>query len=86
MFVPIGVFYMHRGFFAKAMEERPDDLLSHKYSRSVVAVYNAACAFVGMMENLYSLEPKLSERLWFLFGHVFSCGVGVFLLGKSLLC
>jgi hypothetical protein len=67
---------MHRGFFAKALEEFPDDPLASKYSASVYAAYNTACTFVAMMQNLYSQQPVLTERLFFLFGHVFSCAVG----------
>jgi hypothetical protein len=70
---------MHRGFFAKAMEENPDDPLASRYSPSVLAVYNAACAYIGVSESFHSRYPVLVDRMWFIYEHVFSCAVGNFL-------
>jgi len=65
------LFYMHRGFFARAIEDCPDDPLGSKYAPSVLAVYNSACSFVGLIKSLFSQQPILTERMWFLFTHVF---------------
>ncbi|KAH9989851.1 fungal-specific transcription factor domain-containing protein [Russula vinacea] len=46
------LFYMHRGFFARAIEDSPDD-----------------------PSKLFSQQPALTERMWFLFTHVFSCAI-----------
>jgi hypothetical protein len=67
---------MHRGFFAKALEEFPDDPLASECAPSVIAAYNTACRFVRMTKSLHSQQPVLTERLWHLYGHVFSCAVG----------
>ena len=32
------IFYMHRGFFARAIEDHPDDPLGSKYAASVLAI------------------------------------------------
>ena len=72
---PTALFYMHRGFFARAIEDSPDDPLGSKYAPSVLAVYNGACSFVGLVRSLFSQQPALTERMWFLFTHVFSCAV-----------
>ncbi|KAF8498708.1 fungal-specific transcription factor domain-containing protein [Russula emetica] len=69
------LFYMHRGFFARAIEDSPDDPLGSKYAPSVLAVYNGACSFVGLVRSLFSQQPALTERMWFLFTHVFSCAI-----------
>lgn len=69
------LFYMHRGFFARAIEDSPDDPLGSKYAPSVLAVYNSACSFVGLIKSLFSQQPVLTERMWFLFTHVFSCAI-----------
>ena len=69
------IFYLHRGFFAKAVEDHPDDPLGSKYAPSFLAAYNSACSFVGLVKSLYSQHPRLTERMWFLFTHVFSCSV-----------
>ncbi|EGO22241.1 hypothetical protein SERLADRAFT_440265 [Serpula lacrymans var. lacrymans S7.9] len=71
----ITLFYMHRGFFARAIEENPDDPLGSKYSPSVLAAYSSACSFVGLIESLFAQQPALTERMWFLFTHVFSCAI-----------
>ncbi|TFY61761.1 hypothetical protein EVJ58_g4311 [Rhodofomes roseus] len=71
----ITIFYMHRGFFASALQELPDDPLGHKYAPSVLAAYNSACSYVGLIKSMYSQYPKLVERMWFYLTHVFSCGI-----------
>ncbi|KAI0331503.1 hypothetical protein GY45DRAFT_1345320 [Cubamyces sp. BRFM 1775] len=69
------LFYLHRGFFARALEESPGDPLGSKYAPSVLAAYTCACSFVGLARSLYSQHPGLTERMWFLFTHVFSCSI-----------
>jgi hypothetical protein len=71
----ITLFYMHRGFFAQALEDCPSDQMGSKYSPSVLAAYGSATAFVGLIESLYNQHPALTERMWFLFTHVFSCAI-----------
>lgn len=71
------LFYLHRGFFAKALEDLPGDPLGSKYAPSVLAAYNSACSFIGLIRSLYSQHPRLTERMWFLFTHVFSCAVRI---------
>ena len=66
---------MHRGFFAQAMEDSPTDPMGSKYSPSVLAAYGSATTFVGLIESLFNQHPQLTERMWFLFTHVFSCAV-----------
>ncbi|KAF8801279.1 hypothetical protein BYT27DRAFT_7235766 [Phlegmacium glaucopus] len=71
----ITLFYMHRGFFAQALEDCPNDPMGSKYSPSVLAAYGSATAFVGLVESLFNQHPALTERMWFLFTHVFSCAI-----------
>lgn len=71
---------MHRGFFARAVEENSDDPLGSRFSPSVLAVYSSACSFVGLIESLFSQQAGLTERMWFLFMHVFSCSVSHMLI------
>ncbi|OBZ66409.1 putative zinc transporter cis4 [Grifola frondosa] len=73
----ISLFYLHRGFFARAIEDHPEDPLGSKYAPSVLAAYNSACSFVGLIKSLYSQHPGLTERMWFLFTHVFSCTIAL---------
>jgi hypothetical protein len=67
---------MHRGFFAQALEDHPNDPMGSKYAQSVLAAYNSACSFVGLILSLFSQHPALTERMWFLFSHgeiIFFC-------------
>ncbi|KAI0788807.1 fungal-specific transcription factor domain-containing protein [Abortiporus biennis] len=56
----ISIFYLHRGFFAKAVEDHPEDPLGSKYAPSFLAAYNSACSFVGLVKSLYSQHPGLT--------------------------
>jgi len=69
---------MHRGFFARAFEDSPQDPMSSKYAQSVLAAYTSACSFVGLITSLWKQHQVLSERMWFLFTHVFSCAASHF--------
>ncbi|KAF5355307.1 hypothetical protein D9758_005988 [Tetrapyrgos nigripes] len=71
----ISLFYMHRGFFARALEDNPQDPMASKYAPSVLAAYTSACSFVGLIGSLWKQHPALTERMWFLFTHVFSCAI-----------
>ncbi|KJA18056.1 hypothetical protein HYPSUDRAFT_45638 [Hypholoma sublateritium FD-334 SS-4] len=71
----MSLFYMHRGFFAQALEDSPTDPMGSKYSPSVLAAYGSATSFVGLIESLFNQHPQLTERMWFLFTHVFSCAI-----------
>ncbi|KAI0343138.1 hypothetical protein BDW22DRAFT_1329008 [Trametopsis cervina] len=71
----ITIFYLHRGFFARAIEDNPEDALASKYAHSVLSAYNSASTFVGLVKSLHSQLPRLTERHWFLFTHVFSCAI-----------
>ncbi|KAL0953461.1 hypothetical protein HGRIS_004693 [Hohenbuehelia grisea] len=71
----ITLFYMHRGFFARALEDQPADPMGSPFAPSVLAAYTSACTFVGLIESLYKQHSTLAERMWFLFTHVFSCSI-----------
>ncbi|KAF8627682.1 hypothetical protein AX15_004301 [Amanita polypyramis BW_CC] len=69
------LFYMHRGFFARALEDNPTDPMASKYAESVLAAYRGACTFVGVIEGLFNQHQALLERMWFFFTHLFSCAI-----------
>ena len=58
--------YMHRGFFAKAIEDNPKDPLGSSYGTSVIAAYRSAGSLVALMRNLHTQLKEPSERIWFL--------------------
>ncbi|KAF5336144.1 hypothetical protein D9611_006191 [Ephemerocybe angulata] len=71
----ITLFYMHRGYFAQALEDNSTDPMGSKYASSVFAAHRSAMTFVALIESLYKQQPQLTERMWFLFTHVFSCAI-----------
>ncbi|KAF9078131.1 fungal-specific transcription factor domain-containing protein [Rhodocollybia butyracea] len=67
--------YLHRSFFARALTDHPKDPLGSPYGTSVIAAYRSAGSLVALMRNLHSQLKDLSERIWFLWTHMFSCAI-----------
>jgi hypothetical protein len=68
---------MHRGFFARAVNDHAKDPLGSPYGSSFIAAYRSAGSLVALVQNIHSQLKELSERMWFLWTHLFSCSVGV---------
>jgi hypothetical protein len=71
----MNLLYLHRSFFARAINEHPKDPLGSPYGTSVIAAYRSAGSLVAMMRNLYTQLKEPCERIWFLWTHMFSCSV-----------
>ncbi|EJD07479.1 uncharacterized protein FOMMEDRAFT_115738 [Fomitiporia mediterranea MF3/22] len=71
----MNLLYMHRGFFARAISDNPKDPLGSPYGTSVIAAYRSAGSLVALVRDLDSQLPEPTERLWFLWTHLFSCAV-----------
>lgn len=67
--------YLHRSFFARAVTDHPKDPLGSPYGTSVIAAYRSAGSLVALMRNLHTQLKEPSERVWFLWTHMFSCAV-----------
>jgi hypothetical protein len=63
--------YLHRSFFARAVSDHPEDPLSSTYGTSVIAAYRSAGSLVALMRDLHSQLKDPSERMWFLWTHMF---------------
>ena len=74
---PIDLLYMHRGFFARAISDHPKDPLGSPYGGSFIAAYRSAGSLVALVRNIHSQLKELTERMWFLWTHLFSCSVSV---------
>ncbi|KAJ4494166.1 fungal-specific transcription factor domain-containing protein [Lentinula lateritia] len=67
-------FYMHRGFFIRAMNEKPENPVEHHpYGESVQTIYDSACICVGLMRSLFRQQPLIMQRFPYFFDHIFSC-------------
>lgn len=71
----ITIFYMHRGYFARSLEENQEDPLGGRYGPSVLAAHSTACSFINLIKSLHSQQPMMAERTWFFLTHVFSCSI-----------
>nr|GAT44715.1 predicted protein [Mycena chlorophos] len=71
----MNLLYLHRSFFARAISDHPKDPLGSPYGTSVIAAYRSAGSLVALMRNLHSQVTELSERIWFLWTHMFSCAI-----------
>ncbi|KAL0953455.1 hypothetical protein HGRIS_004688 [Hohenbuehelia grisea] len=67
--------YLHRSFFARAVSDHPKDPLGSPYGTSVIAAYRSAGSLVALMRNLHTQLKETSERIWFLWTHMFSCAI-----------
>lgn len=71
----MNLLYLHRSFFARAMSDHPKDPLASPYGTSVIAAYRSAGSLVALMRNLHNQLKEPSERMWFLWTHMFSCAI-----------
>ncbi|KAJ7224484.1 fungal-specific transcription factor domain-containing protein, partial [Mycena pura] len=71
----MNLLYLHRSFFARAISDHPKDPLGSPYGTSVIAAYRSAGSLVALMRNLHSQLKEASERIWFLWTHMFSCAI-----------
>ncbi|KAF4610658.1 hypothetical protein D9613_006789 [Agrocybe pediades] len=71
----MNLLYLHRSFFARAISDHPKDPLGSPYGTSVIAAYRSAGSLVAMMRNLHTQLKEPSERMWFLWTHMFSCAI-----------
>ncbi|PFH45913.1 hypothetical protein AMATHDRAFT_70926 [Amanita thiersii Skay4041] len=71
----MNLLYLHRSFFARAISDHPKDPLGSPYGTSVLAAYRSAGSLVALMRNLHTQLTEPSERIWFLWTHMFSCAI-----------
>lgn len=70
--------YLHRSFFAQALNETPEDPLKSKYAQSVLAAFRCALYITSSVRALYSQAP-LCLRYYMFWSHAFSASVRCFL-------
>ncbi|KAG6330355.1 hypothetical protein ID866_8734, partial [Astraeus odoratus] len=78
----MNLLYLHRTFFAMALTDHPKDPLGSSYGTSVIAAYRSAGSLVALVRNLHTQLKEPSERIWFLWTHMFSCAVSPIVLGS----
>ncbi|TFK56434.1 hypothetical protein OE88DRAFT_16711 [Heliocybe sulcata] len=72
--------YLHRGYFAQALQESPEDPLRHKYGTSVMAAYRSAYRLIIGLRDLFNLYAKPLSRMTIAWSHLFSGAIVMSLL------
>ncbi|KXN89689.1 hypothetical protein AN958_05229 [Leucoagaricus sp. SymC.cos] len=67
--------YIHRCFFAHAIETHPADPIKSQYAPSFLAGYRSACTILGSVRKQFMLFPRQIARFWVLWTHAFSATV-----------
>jgi hypothetical protein len=74
------LFFVHKSYFVQALREAPTNLLSHKYTPSVLAVYRSALRLIGTIRGIY-LTHKEVGVVWVVWSMVFSSCVSIPIFG-----
>jgi len=67
--------YIHRCFYAHAIETHPADPMKSQYGPSFSAGYNSACTILRSVTKQFMLFPRQIVRFWVLWTHGFSATV-----------
>ncbi|KAI5121634.1 hypothetical protein M0805_001163 [Coniferiporia weirii] len=67
--------YIHRGYFAKALLEHPQDPLQSPYSHSYLSAHRAALSMLKVVREHFILFPNLVSRFWSFWSHAFSATI-----------
>ena len=70
--------YVHRGYFAMALNDFPTDPLRSQYAPSFLAGYRSACSLLSEMRDQFNKFPVQIARFWVLWTHAFSATVESF--------
>ncbi|KAG2011562.1 hypothetical protein CC2G_011664 [Coprinopsis cinerea AmutBmut pab1-1] len=64
--------YIHRSYFAQALQQKPDNPLHHKYAASVMATYRAATRLIASLRSLYAVHQSPTGHCWYFWSGIFS--------------
>ncbi|KAG5643330.1 hypothetical protein DXG03_001180 [Asterophora parasitica] len=67
--------YIHRCFFAHAINSHPQDPIKSQYAPSFLAGYRSACTILASLKQQFTLFPAQIARFWVLWTHAFSASV-----------
>ncbi|KAF7325243.1 Fungal-trans domain-containing protein [Mycena kentingensis (nom. inval.)] len=67
--------YIHRCFFAHAIQNHPNDPIKSPYAPSFLAGYRSACDLLSSIRTQFKLFPAEIARFWVLWTHGFSSAI-----------
>ncbi|TFK28831.1 hypothetical protein FA15DRAFT_664908 [Coprinopsis marcescibilis] len=71
----LALLYIHRNYFAQAIQQYPENPLRSPYAPSFLATYRCASGIIKSCMNYYKKFPQLSGRWWGIWTHLFSAAV-----------
>ncbi|TFK56423.1 hypothetical protein OE88DRAFT_1649697 [Heliocybe sulcata] len=67
--------HLHRGYFAQAIQDNPEEPLKHKYGMSAIAVYRSAYRIIKYLDELYAESPYPIERMSLAWSHALTSSI-----------
>ncbi|KAF8235392.1 hypothetical protein L208DRAFT_1433902 [Tricholoma matsutake] len=67
--------YIHRGFFAQAIIEHPENPLKSQYAPSFLAAYRASATILKSISQQFDMWPNSTARFWIMWISGFTAGV-----------
>lgn len=64
--------YIHRSYFAQAIQGQSRNPLQHMYAPSVLATYRSACRLISSLRGLNVSHPGIAATTWFFWSGIFS--------------
>ncbi|KAL4250362.1 hypothetical protein ABKN59_005905 [Abortiporus biennis] len=69
------IMYLHRTYFAIAMQESATDPLQHEYGSSVVTSQRCACRIWKCLKDLHGTHPESLRYVWYFWSGLYSACV-----------
>lgn len=63
LIVSAALLNLHRSYFISALEESPEDLASHSFIPSVLAVYRSAWRLMRSLRYIWGAAPELISKM-----------------------
>jgi hypothetical protein len=64
--------YVHRSYFARAIQDNSANPLEHDYSLSVMAVVRSAHRIITLFRDFHSVHSTACSRIWFIWSGLFA--------------
>ncbi|KAJ3527260.1 hypothetical protein NM688_g8153 [Phlebia brevispora] len=68
----LNLLFLHRNYFAEAIDTAPENPLTHEFGQSVMAAYRSAVRMCVTLRDLYRVHPVWVSRIWYFWSGVFS--------------
>lgn len=80
--VTIGLIFIHRNFFARALRENPTNPIRSRFGPSFLAAYASAITLLRAMRRNFEPCQQVLLRIWPFWAHALASGVRFFLTNE----